>query len=213
MAFLAALLPSLTASGAAAAGTAAAASTAAAATGVAAGAATAAGTAAGAAAAGAAGTAAAATGMSLATKVLLGSTILSGGTAVLGGIQQKKVADAQAKQLRVQGKAEAARAGAEAAEERRQARYVSSRARAVAAASGAGATDPTVVNTIANLETEGEYRALMAMYNGEVRQNAAFGEASARRSEGSAARAAGFLRGASTILSSPGATDWLEKYG
>lgn len=42
-----------------------------------------------------------------------------------------------------------------------------SHARAMAAASGAGATDPTVVNLVANLAGQGAYKANLALYEGE----------------------------------------------
>lgn len=54
-----------------------------------------------------------------------------------------------------------------AAEERRQGELAISRIRAVAAASGGGATDPTVINLIAGAASEAEYRARIAMYQGE----------------------------------------------
>lgn len=59
-----------------------------------------------------------------------------------------------------------------AAEELRQADLVSSRALAVAAASGAGAVDPTVVALLARNRGEGHYRASVALYEGEERARA-----------------------------------------
>jgi hypothetical protein len=57
----------------------------------------------------------------------------------------------------------------QAAEERRQADLVASRALAVAAASGGGVSDPTVVNIIARTRGEGVYRANVALYEGAER--------------------------------------------
>jgi hypothetical protein len=54
----------------------------------------------------------------------------------------------------------------QAAEERRQATLVASRALAVAAASGAGVSDPTMVRIIANARGEGAVRAATSLYEG-----------------------------------------------
>jgi hypothetical protein len=57
----------------------------------------------------------------------------------------------------------------QAREEERQADLVASRALAVAAASGGGVSDPTVVNIIARTKGEGAYRANVALYEGAER--------------------------------------------
>jgi len=56
----------------------------------------------------------------------------------------------------------------EAAEQKRQSRLVASRALAVAAASGGGVSDPTIVNILAGIEGEGAYRAQVALYEGQA---------------------------------------------
>lgn len=71
---------------------------------------------------------------------------------------------AQMEQSAVQ---EVAAAQRRALEERRRATLVASRAQAVAAASGAGASDTTVENIISDIAGEGEYRAGLAIYQGE----------------------------------------------
>lgn len=57
----------------------------------------------------------------------------------------------------------------DAFEENRKAELVSSRALAVAAASGGGASDPSVVNMISQIKGEGVYRAGIALYDGEAK--------------------------------------------
>lgn len=57
-----------------------------------------------------------------------------------------------------------------ALEERRRADLVASRALAVAAASGGGTTDPTIVRIISNVKGEGAYRASVALYEGEQQE-------------------------------------------
>ena len=54
-----------------------------------------------------------------------------------------------------------------AMEQRRIGRYAESRARAVTAAGGGMATDPTVLDVYADIDREAEIRALYAMYGGE----------------------------------------------
>lgn len=79
----------------------------------------------------------------------------------------------------------------QAAEERRQANLVASRALAVAAASGGGVSDPTVVRLIANQRGEGAYRASVRLYEGEAKARQLRVEAIAGRISGSQAEAAG----------------------
>lgn len=68
-----------------------------------------------------------------------------------------------------QGELAVAASQRQALEERRQADLVASRALAVAAASGAGVSDPTVVDIISRTKGEGHYRAAVALYEGEER--------------------------------------------
>ncbi len=75
----------------------------------------------------------------------------------------------QAEQARQNAGQERAVAQRESKEERRQAQLVESRALAVAAASGAGAADPTVENILGGIGAEGEFRALSELFIGEER--------------------------------------------
>jgi hypothetical protein len=93
----------------------------------------------------------------------------------------------------------------------RQSRLVASRGRAVAAASGAGATDPTVVKTLADVSAAGEYEALTKLYEGNDAAIGMEASAGARRREGSSARTSGYLKAASTVLNQ-GVSLW-DKYG
>lgn len=94
---------------------------------------------------------------------------------------------------------------------RRQGRYIVSRGRAIAAKSGAGVTDPTVINTLADVSAEGEYAALTRMYEGEDSAQGMEATARARKREGNAAQTSGYLRAASTVLNQ-GVSLW-DKYG
>lgn len=98
-----------------------------------------------------------------------------------------------------------------ASEERRQARKVASRALAVAGASGADASDPTVMNTIADIAGEGEYRALTALYRGEDRARTLETDASLKRMTGSSVAKAGRYEAGSSLLQ--GGSTLLARYG
>lgn len=102
---------------------------------------------------------------------------------IMGILEQGKMARIQAERARVfrefnmqQAEKEAGATIAisqrAAAEERRQANMAASRALAVASASGAGVSDPTIVRLLSNIKGEGAYRASVALYEGEARARA-----------------------------------------
>lgn len=78
------------------------------------------------------------------------------------GIQENLFAKSEAGQLQAAGQ----RAGME---EERKAALLSSRALAVASASGAGAADPTATKIMADITSEGAYRKGVALYDYEER--------------------------------------------
>ena len=82
---------------------------------------------------------------------------------------QQAIADRQAEFMVRQAGQEQAVAQRTAIDEQRQGRLISSRAQAIAAASGAGALDPTIVNILGDIDTEAEIRALTALYEGDER--------------------------------------------
>jgi len=88
----------------------------------------------------------------------------------------------------------------QAAEAKRQGRYVASRALAVLAASGGGASDPGAVRILANAEAEGAYRAQMAVYEGESKARALRMEAAAARASGVNAEASAASRANAYLL-------------
>lgn len=93
----------------------------------------------------------------------------------------------EAKQLRQNAGQEIAASQRAAQEERRQAGLVASRQIALAAASGAGASDPTIVQMIARTAREGSYRASVALYGGEERARQLRMAAAGKDYEGAAA--------------------------
>lgn len=140
----------------------------------------------------AAGTAAAGTSAALGTAVGLGyggaaaasalpslatvgtaASVLGTGLSVKSGLDQaaygESVAKAQAEQLRQKANEDAA-AGQRAAETQLRRRdLVLSRARALGAASGTLATDPTQVDIEGDIAQQGDYNALSALYEGMAR--------------------------------------------
>lgn len=139
------------------------------------------------------------------------STALAVGQQIQAGNQQKNLLEQQARDREEDAKAAQAESQREALLERKKAKNLMSRARAVSAASGAGASDPTVTNILTDIDTQGEVNALNALYSGNtVARGLRSGAAVARR-QGRAARTAGQINAASVGLS--GSTSWFEKYG
>lgn len=110
----------------------------------------------------------------------------------------------------------------EAEAQRHSAKLLASRALAVAAASGGGATDPTVTNIIGDIISQGAYRAALAMYEGEeeakqseyaAKTLRATGQytAAARNAESKSISRASNLSTFGTILS--GGASFASKYG
>lgn len=147
-------------------------------------------------------------------------TVISAGQQAAA---QRQQADAQAVALKNQANADAAASERQANNERRQGQYLMSRAQALAAASGAGATDPTVLNTEGQIAGQSEYNALTSIYEGGTPEQNALSAAQAARNTGRAARQAGTLNmissgiggvsRISTILNSQGDTTLATKYG
>lgn len=136
---------------------------------------------------------------------------LSAGGTIIGANSEAKELRIQANQLDAQAGLKRASSQRDAIEERRQGNLVMSRAVAVAAASGAGADDPTVVNNIANIAGEAEYRALTALYNGDEEAAGMEAQAAANRRGAKATKTAGLLKAGSTILSA--GSSLFGKYG
>ena len=137
----------------------------------------------------------------LLTALKVGSTLLG----VWGQIQQGKSADEQAKyqaeQLEQRAGQQRAVSQRKALEQRRRAGIAESRALALAAASGGGASDPTVTNLMAGIAGEGELAYQTAIYEGEERARGSEMGAEAKGYEGKQAKRSGYIGAASTLLS------------
>lgn len=88
----------------------------------------------------------------------------------------------------------------QAIEERRKASFAVSRARAVAAASGGGATDPTVLNVEAGIAGQGEYNALSRLYTGKAEANQQRDARGIYQMQADQARSSGMMNGIGAII-------------
>jgi hypothetical protein len=117
------------------------------------------------------------------------------------GDAAKDSANIQAKQLERKAGLERASSQRAAGEEDRQGRLQQSRALAVAASSGAGASDSGFMEHMAQLSAETNYRKMVALYEGEEGANQLEEQAKATRKGGAQAAQAGNIAATGTILS------------
>lgn len=143
--------------------------------------------------------------------LLAAGTAISAGGSIIGANSEAKELRSQADQLDANAGLERASSQRAAIDERRQARLVASRGLALAAASGGGADDPSVVNALAGIEGEGEYRALTALYNGDQSAAGMEADAAAKRRGAKSVKTAGLIKAAGSILST-GASVY-DRYG
>lgn len=129
---------------------------------------------------------------------LIGTALAAGGT-IYQGMATNAAAKSQAASLKARGDEELAAATRRAASARREARLAQSRAAAIAGASGAGVTDPTVTDIMSDLENEGQYNALSALYEGRTKRANYRTEAKIAKQEGRSALMASYLNAGSTI--------------
>jgi len=133
--------------------------------------------------------------------VIAASTLLSASSQASAGAQAQGNANFRAGQLNQEANATEAASQRTASEQRRQAGIINSRVQALAAGSGASATDPTVLNIEGNIAKEGEYNALTALYNGDTQAGSMRAEAVNVQKSGANAASAGSMNAFSTILS------------
>lgn len=138
-------------------------------------------------------------------------TAVSVGTSLVGrvvqgraqnqaGIAQQQAANYEATQLEAAAGGELAASQREAFETERQRDILLSRQQAVAAASGAGASDPTVTDLMGDVYREGTYRADLVRYTGADRAVGLLKQAHATRLSGESARRGGQMARTGTII-------------
>lgn len=134
---------------------------------------------------------------------------MSAASHVMFGIQARQAAQFKADQLRQNAGTAQAASQRQAFDIDRQTQFITSRALAVAAASGGGASDPTVVRLIARDAGEGAYQRSLALYGGKDRARLDLENADAATYEGKTTErnslevgAAGYAGGATNLLKS-----------
>lgn len=142
---------------------------------------------------------------------IVGGTVLKAVGAIKGGKATKKAKFKRAEQLEHKAGQTRASSQQDARAEIRTARLQVSRGLAVAAAGGGGINNVTVTRAIANLEAEGDYRAGVRLYSGEEEAIGYEEGADVERREGRAAKKAGWMNAASTVLSGVG--KWNDQFG
>ena len=125
----------------------------------------------------------------------VGSTIAQGNT-------QAAMSALQAKQLREQALSDQAESQLVAREERKRADYLASRVQSLAGASGTGLDSPNIVNTMADIDEQGVYNALAALYSGNTSARSKRLAANMAQYEGKSAKGSSLARAGSTILTS-----------
>ena len=101
--------------------------------------------------------------------LIAGGTILSAYGTLAQGRYAMNAGKIEAQQLRRQGMNAFASSQRTAQDIQLETDLLASKALATAAASGAGASDPTVLNIIARISGEGAYRKSVALYEGKVK--------------------------------------------
>lgn len=125
-----------------------------------------------------------------------GTSFLGALQTIRGGAAAKDAADYQATQLRQNAGTAEAVGQRQALDVDQQTAMIQSRALAVAAASGGGASDPGVINIMAQNAAEGAYRKAMALYNGEDKARLLNMQADATEYEGKVAKSNAMVSGA-----------------
>lgn len=132
--------------------------------------------------------------------------------------QQGRISAANAELQSVQDTRDAnqaqVEAQAQAGNERRRAKLLRSRALSVAGNSGAGVSDPTVTKVMADIDTEGELRALNSLFEGDYTAQAIRSGAASKLRMSQAYGARGNLLAAGTAgTAAEGAYSFFDKYG
>jgi hypothetical protein len=150
------------------------------------------------------------------TALLIAAGTAAAGAAVsaAGAAQQgraaNKLAGFQARQLTQQAGQDRATAQRQAIGQRHEATLAGSRARALTAAGGGSMLDPSSVNIMGDIEGQGEYNALSALFNGEERARGQELQATSTLFSGKQAQMAGNISAGSEVLK--GAGSLMSKY-
>jgi hypothetical protein len=134
-------------------------------------------------------------------------TAISAAAAIAQGEAAAKRAKAQAERLRLEAIQEGAVAQQKSVAVRKQSALISSKAQSLLAASGGDVSGPGAEKIFGDIAAEGEYRAQLAMYEGDSRAATLRGAAEDKIAEGRAAQTGGYISAASTVMSGLGSDD------
>jgi hypothetical protein len=129
------------------------------------------------------------------------ASVISAVGGIASGIAQNNAAQFEAQQQEAQGKEDFAASQRQAEQQRKEAQLVQSRQQALAAASGAGAQDPTIVRLMSQTAGQGELNAQSSLYTGEQQKRGLFDQAKGTRMTGQANMIGSFLGGAGDLFS------------
>jgi hypothetical protein len=135
-----------------------------------------------------------------AVPLMVAGTVMNAYGQYQSGQDAKSAANYQANQLNVNAGQAKAASQVQAGLEARNTQLMVSRARAVAAASGGSADDPTVANIMARIAGEGSFRQRTALYGGESQARQMNMQADALRYQGQQAAQAGKINAVSSLL-------------
>jgi len=113
---------------------------------------------------------------------------------------EQQIAEIQARQLRKQSIADKASAVQEAKLERRKSEFLQSRVTALAASSGSAVASVDIQNALSDIDEQGEYNALAALYSGYSSADSKSYAADVASASGKAAKASGYGAAGATIL-------------
>lgn len=143
----------------------------------------------------------------------IGGSVLSGVGSIVNANSQADAARAEAAQLeRAAGEAQAA-AQRNAERKRKEAQLIMSRQQALAAKSGGGATDSTVLDLMAGAKGEGELQGRMLQYEGDERAAGLTYQAAIKRAMADRAQTAGWIGAGASVLSGLNSWNRYRKFG
>jgi hypothetical protein len=132
------------------------------------------------------------------------ATIAASGLQAMGQLQQGRASQAalnyEAGMRDKKAAEERAASQREAIEKRQEAGLAMSRQKALAASSGAGVVNPSILDIYSDTAGEGEYNAQVSLYGGESRARGELDQAALARAKGKAARKGSILEAGGTML-------------
>jgi len=129
------------------------------------------------------------------------SAAMTIGSSIGQANAQEQVAEIQARQLRKQAMADTADSVQTAKHERKKAEFLKSRVTALAAASGSAVSSVDIQNSLSDIDEQGEYNALAALYSGQTAASSKKYQATAAIAEGKSAKSSAYQKSAGTIMS------------